>query len=136
MTLTLLLDNFVKAIKADEYFSSTKVIYAYPCKVKPTLLSENIIAVGLTDISLESTSIGNDGDFGKASIFADIFVPAKSGNAQMSEEFIRLCADAWELGVISVSANRVEFDSSLGAYVLKSVFTFSEHFDFGGESDE
>lgn len=134
MNIPSLLDSFARILKSDEYFDSVKIISAYPFTVKPTMLKENVIALGFSDISINDCCIGGDETDGYVKIFADIFVPLKEDGRIACQIFTRMCDDLKDMNIVAVSAQRIYSDSKSTAYVMKTQFTFRGAIEFGGDS--
>ncbi|MGN0522375.1 MAG: hypothetical protein ACI4IQ_07040 [Eubacterium sp.] len=136
MKINKCVDAFIERLKASPCFEDIKILGAYPCSVKPTQLTKTVIAVGLCDIDMSSSGLGEDSRAGCYSVFADIFLPWKADNAVMSDIFKNICAAVYDLNIIGIKAQRITVDNTTGSYVLKSVFTFNDEIDFGGDGDE
>lgn len=136
MRLDNIIDILAEKIRQDSYFDQTEITYAYPQAVKPTRLEKPYIALGIGDINMSPAYIDAEDFQGSISVFADIFVPYKRGSACIPEMFTRLCGCFGCLNLTSISAGRIESDPNVQAYALKTVITFSDRLDAGGDEDE
>ncbi len=129
MKIESLIDNLIKVISEDSYFSDIKLIKAYPCTIAPTRIGVETVAFGLDKISLSSSSVDDSNRDGDVSVFADIFIPIKTENSRAGEIFSRLCKCLSIYNILSVSAERITVDVNTSAYVLKTVFTFNDEIE-------
>ena len=70
-----IMTDFIELITADEYFKDIQILRAYPGGIKSTLLENAVVAVGLKEINVEDSSLGESVKTGTISVFANIYVP-------------------------------------------------------------
>ena len=136
MRLDTVLDKLIGIIKGDVYFDNIKVIRAYPSDIKPTRLNCPYIALGLSEIDMSSSSIDSMQRSGMISVFADIYVSGRNDGAVIYDIFTRLCEMLSRFNVLSIKAERTQYDTYTQANVLKSVITFDDEITFGGALNE
>lgn len=132
MRLDTILDELIRLIKSDDYFDNIKVIKAYPSDVKPTRLNSPYIAVGLGEVDMHSSSIDSAQRSGQISVFADVYVSGREDGAIIYDIFTRLCKVLSCFNVLSIKADRTQYDTYTQANVLKGVITFDDEITFGG----
>lgn len=136
MRLDTLLDELIGIIKGDTYFDNIRVIKAYPSDIKPTRLNCPYIALGLSEIDMNSSSIDSSQRSGTISVFADIYVSGRCDGAIICDVFTRLCEVLSCFNVLSIKAGRTQYDTYTQANVLKGVITFDDEITFGGALNE
>ncbi|MGN1329017.1 MAG: hypothetical protein ACI4V4_04880 [Eubacterium sp.] len=136
LNIKSLLDEFVLALRKDSYFDEIKIISAYPYAFRPTELKECIIAVGFSDISLESDRIGESSRYGQVKIFVDIFVPFGNDSKMACEIFTHICEVANCYNVVAISAQRTYANKETASYIMKTEVAFNGEIMFGGGSGE
>lgn len=136
LNIKTLLDDFVSALRKDSYFDDIKIIRAYPFMPRPTELKECVVAVGFSDITLESDRIGESDRYGQVKIFADIFVPFGRDSRKACEIFTRICEALNCYNVVSISAQRTYANKETASYIMKSEIAFNGEIMFGGGSGE
>ena len=129
MRVENMVDELIYLIKSDDYFSDITVMKAYPCTAAPTRIAKKTVALGLENIDLSSSSVGESNRAGNVSVFADIFVPLKSENSKTCEIFTRLCRCFYVYPILSISAQRITVDINTSSYVLKTKFTFNDEIE-------
>lgn len=127
------INDFISAVKNSSALGDVKFIKVYPTNDKPTILDETVVAVGLDKIELENESIGSNIKHGSISIFADIYVPVNKQSSKLTDILSEICSAVSSLCITGIKAGRIEYDHTARAYVLKSVFTFNDEIEFGGE---
>lgn len=136
LNIKTLLDDFVSNLRKDNYFDDIKIISAYPFLSRPTQLKQSVVAVGFSDITLESDRIGESSRYGQVKIFADIFVPFGNDSRRTCEIFTNICKAASCYNVVSVSAQRTYANKESASYIMKTEFAFNGEILFGGGSGE
>lgn len=136
LNIKTLLDEFVSNVRGDSSFDDIKIISAYPFTVKPDFLSEKLIAVGFSDISMTNCHIGFRESAGDVKIFADIFVPVNQDSREACKIFSGLCSALKSMNIVAVSAQRICVDEKTASYVMKTEFTFRDEIALGGEGGE
>ncbi|MDD6728276.1 MAG: hypothetical protein PUE08_03535 [Eubacteriales bacterium] len=136
LNIKTLLDDFVTMVRESGELEGVKLISAYPFTARPTMLKENLVAVGISDISLNACHIGFRESAGDVKIFADIFVPLEEDSRQASKIFTKLCIALKSMNITAISAERIVASKEAGAYVMKTEFTFRDEILFGGEGGE
>lgn len=136
MRLDTILDELIKIIKDNAYFDNIKVIKAYPSDVKPTRLGCPYIAVGLSEIDMHSSSIDSARRSGQISVFADVYVSGKQNCTLIYDIFTKLCEVLSCFNVLSIKADRTQYDTYTQANVLKGIITFDDEITFGGTLNE
>lgn len=127
------INDFISAVKKSSALRDVKFIRVYPTNDKPTMLDETVVAVGIDKIELENESIGSETKHGSVSIFADIYVPVNKQSSKMTDILSSICSAVSSPCISGIKAGRIEYDNTARAYVLKSVFTFNDEIEFGGE---
>jgi hypothetical protein len=129
MRLDEIIDQFIALIKENEYFEDIRAIKAYPCTDAPVRISRATVALGVERIDMSSVSVDESNRAGEVSVFADIFVPLKSGSDKAQEIFLKLCSCLSGYNILSVSAERIAVDVNTSSYVLKTAFTFNDEIE-------
>lgn len=125
MKIENVLDDIIRTIQADEYFSDIRVIKAYPCSVAPTRLADETVVIGFDEIRFSSMCVDESGREGDIAVFIDIFVPVKMNSSRASDILSRLCRCFGNYNVLSVCAERLTVDLNTAAYQLRTAFTFN-----------
>lgn len=131
-----MLDGILSEIKdkisQSSLFKGVKIIVAYENKSKPVRLANPVIALGIDSVELSSQSIDENSRCGEIRIFADIFVPVDNQGINAQEIFINICKLLACYNVLSVTAQRMSYDSQTQAYLLATSVCFRDTLDFGG----
>lgn len=130
------LNDFVRFMKNDEFFSGVKIIHAYPFNKKPERLDYPIVAVGFSQIRLKPKHIGSNIKSGEVSIFADIYVPSKMKTDCIYDIMCHICNAAGHMNASSVFCDNTEYYKKAEAYITKIFITFNSEVSFGGENGE
>lgn len=136
MRLDTILDELIRIIKGNSYFDNIKVIKAYPSDINPTRLGYPYIAVGLSEIDMQSSGIDSAQRSGQISVFADVYVSGRQDCTLIYDIFTRLCEVLSCFNVLSIKASRMQYDTYTQANVLKGVITFDDEITFGGALNE
>ncbi len=128
--------SFIERLKKCPDLDGVRILSSYPCAIKPTQLDRAVIAVGFCDADMSSSGLGEDSRAGCYSVFADIFLPWKKDNSVMGDIFKNICLCVGDMNILSIKADRIAVDKATASFVLKSVFTFNEEIDFGGDDGE
>ena len=128
-----ILTDFMDILEADEFFKNARITRAYPDTVKPTRLKKATVAVGIKNIEVDESSVGQSVKSGSYSIFADIFVPYTYDKQSFERIVFRICADISELNLVAIEVSGISADPTAECYMMKSVFTFNDELCFKGE---
>jgi len=134
MTTENLIDGIVSLL--GNALEGVEVIRAYPERQIQPRLVQKTVAVGFDGTELSSSSLDSSERSGEYRVFADIFVPASFGSGETAEIFNSICDAYSAFNILSLSAERISFDSVLSAYVLKTSATFGGEYEIGGADDE
>lgn len=113
-------------------FQGVKIIMAYENRSKPVRLANPVVALGIDSVELSSDSVGENSRSGEIKVFADIFVPTDSDVINPQEIFINICKLLACYNVLSVTAQRMVYDSQTQSYLLAASVCFRDMVDFGG----
>lgn len=125
MRFNTLLNELILLIKNDSYFKDIKVKYSYPSRVKPTRLSRSYITLGINSAEIIPAYVDSDDKTASITVFADIFVPEKSGSEKNSEIFMNLCRVFMNTGITGISAGRISYDKNVQAFLLETSISFN-----------
>ena len=125
-----ILSDFTALLEADDYFSDTRIIRAYPDEIKPTLLKKAVIAVGLRSIEVEDGSVGQSVKSGSYGIFADIFVPYSHDKKAMEQIVFRICRDISQLNIVAIEVSGISVNTTAECFVMHCLFTFNDEICF------
>lgn len=132
-------ENFVNAIiskiKENSFFDDKKVIQAFPDVQKATALRKPVIAVGLKEISVGDSSIGQQIKTGNISISANVFIPFSCTGCSAEKCICEICKSVIGCGISAVRISECAADSYAQCFTVQSVFTFNDEIAFGGEFD-
>lgn len=131
-----ILTDFIKRIKADEYFDNIIVTRAYPDTVKPTLLKKAVVAVGIKNIDLDENSLGQNVKTGSYSIFSNIYVPYSFDKCALEQIVFRICKNISALNIVAIEISEISANSTVECFVMKAVFTFNDKLSFGDSEYE
>ena len=131
-----ILAGFLGRLLDYRFFADVQITRAFPRTVKPTVLKNTVIAVGIQEIHIDDASIGGDVKTGFFSVFADIFVPFSDESATPEKFVFRICRDTADFRIVSVRVSEIKTNSTAGCYVMRAVFTFHNEIVFGGNGDE
>lgn len=129
MRIENIINELEELIKADGYFENIDVVKAYPRHPAPTRNSRETVALGIDSIDMDSPEADGSARSGNIAVFADIFVPIKLSNSLAFEILEKLCSVLCAFNVLSVSAQRITFDTDTSSYLLKTVFTFNDEIE-------
>lgn len=119
------LENLVNTLKDDEFFLDIRIINAFPRINAPVRLSRETVAVGFSEIKLDSVSVDEDNCAGDVCVFVDIFIPLKYETERLNEIFTRICRCFFEFNILSISADKTVVDGGTASYVMKTKFNFN-----------
>ena len=131
-----ILHEFLSRILDDRFFSNIQITRAYPKAVKPTVLENVAVAVGIKSIELDENSINENVKAGTFSIFTDIFLPFEFDQTVPESIVFRICKDVSDFNIVSIQISEIKANSLAGCYVMRAVFTFNNQLNFGGNDDE
>lgn len=131
-----ILNEFLNRILDDKFFADIQITRAFPDAVKPTILKNAAVAVGIKSLELDENSINESIKSGSFSVFADIFIPFDYGRIVPETIVFRICRDVSDFNIVSISISEIEASSLAQCYIMRTVFTFNNQLSFGGESDE
>lgn len=127
-----ILSDIKDKISQSSLFQGVKIIVAYENRNKPVRLANPVIALGIDSVELSSDSIDENSRCGEIRVFADIFVPVDNQGLNAQEIFINICKLLACYNVLSVTAQRMSYDSQTQAYLLATSVCFKDTVDFGG----
>ena len=125
-----ILSDFIDKLEADDFFENIRITRAYPDEIKPTQLKKAVVAVGIRNIEVDESSIGQDIKSGSYSLFANIFVPYSYDKQTFERIVFRICMDISELNLVAIEVSGVTANTTAECYVMKSVFTFNDEISF------
>ena len=131
-----ILHDFLSRILDDRFFADIQITRSYPKAVKPTILKNIAVAVGIKSIELDENSINEDVKAGTFSIFTDIFLPFEFDKNVPESIVFRICKDVSDFNIVSINISEIKANSLVGCYVMRAVFTFNNELSFGGNDDE
>lgn len=131
-----ILINFLNRILDDRFFADVQITRAFPAAVKPTVLKNAVIAVGIKSIDIDDNSLGSNVKTGTFSVFADIFVPFSEDKTTPEKFVFRICRDTADFNIVSISVSEIKANSTAECYVMRSVFTFNNEISFWSDEDE
>lgn len=131
-----ILHEFLSRILEDRFFADIQITRAYPKAVKPTILKNIAVAVGIKSIELDENSINENVKAGSFSVFTDIFLPFAFDKTVPESIVFRICRDVSDFNIVSIQISEIKADSLVGCYVMRAVFTFNNELSFGGNDDE
>ncbi|MDE6123947.1 MAG: hypothetical protein K2G22_01785 [Eubacterium sp.] len=131
-----MMPDFIELITADEYFKDIQVTRAYPGVIKPTLLKNAVVAVGIKEINVEDSSLGENVKTGSISVFANIYVPYSFDKSNFEKIVFRICSNVAEFNIVSVNVSEITANSASECFVMKAVFTFNNELCFRNDEDE
>ncbi|MDE5996349.1 MAG: hypothetical protein K2G56_05460 [Eubacterium sp.] len=131
-----ILNKFISRILDDRYFADVQVTRAYPNAVKPTILKNTAVAVGIKSIELDDNAINENVKAGTFSVFTDIFLPFESDQTVPESIVFRICRDVSDFNIVSISISEIKANSLAQCYVMRAVFTFNNELSFGGDNYE
>lgn len=136
MKIDKIADEFINTLRLSGILADVKIIEAYPNLTKPTRLSKPVVSVSACNMDLSVNGIGEDNFAGEYAVNVNIYIAKELGAYNPAEIFGRICKAADNLLISGVKADDVKFDRTSDCFVLKSVFTFNNQFDFGGGENE
>lgn len=131
-----IITDFIELITADEYFKDIQIIRAYPGVIKPTLLKNAVVAVGMKEINVEDSSLGENVKTGTISVFANIYVPYSFDKSKFEKIVFRICRNVAEFNIVAVKISEITVNSASECFVMKVVFTFNDELCFRDDEDE
>ena len=131
-----ILSAFLSRMLDDKYFADVQITRAYPNAIKPTILKNTAVAVGIKSIELDENSIRENVKAGTFSIFTDIFIPFDSDKSVPESIVFRICKDVSDFNIVSISISEIKANSLVQCYVMRAVFTFNNELCFGGNEYE
>ena len=131
-----IMTDFIELITADEYFKDIQILRAYPGGIKSTLLENAVVAVGLKEINVEDSSLGESVKTGTISVFANIYVPYSFDKRNNKKIVFRICRNVAEFNIVSVNISEITANSASECFVMKVVFTFNDELCFRDDEDE
>lgn len=131
-----ILNEFLSRILGDRFFADIQITRAYPNAVKPTLLKNTAVAVGIKSIELDENAVHDNVKAGSFSVFADIFLPFDSDKTVPESIVFRICRDVCDFNIVSISISEIKANSVAQCYIMRAVFTFNNELSFGGNDDE
>ncbi|MDE6110747.1 MAG: hypothetical protein K2F65_02400 [Eubacterium sp.] len=131
-----ILNAFLSRILDDKYFADIQVTRAYPNAVKPTILKNTAVAVGIKSIELDENAINENVKAGTFSVFTDIFLPFESDKTVPESIVFRICRDVSDFNIVSINISEIKANSIAQCYIMRAVFTFNNEIGFGGNYDE
>lgn len=136
----MVLKNVLAKIKAsleeNDYFDSIKITNAYVAEKKPTRLNCRVIALGIEKIDFNSSSVGQNYRTGDIRLFADVFLPACDDTSFYGEIICEICKSLYDYNVLSISADRIKYDTSVQAYIMKCTICLGDVIQLGGTENE
>ena len=131
-----IMTDFIELITADEYFKDIQILRACPGGIKSTLLENAVVAVGLKEINVEDSSLGESVKTGTISVFANIYVPYSFDKSNFEKIVFRICRNVAEFNIVSVNISEITANSASECFVMKVVFTFNDELCFRDDEDE
>lgn len=131
-----ILNEFLSRILDDRFFANIQITRAYPNAVKPTVLKNTAVAVGIKSIELDENAVYEHVKAGTFSVFTDIFLPYESDKTVPESIVFRICRDVADFNIVSIRISEIKADSFAQCYVMRAVFTFNNELFFGGKEDE
>lgn len=131
-----ILTDFIGRILDDRFFADVQITRAFPAAIKPTVLKNAAIAVGIKGIDIDDNSLGGNVKTGTFSVFADIFVPFSDDKTTPERFVFRICRDTADFNIVSIRVSEIKINSTAECYVMRSVFTFNNEISFWGDEDE
>ena len=131
-----ILNEFISRMLDDKYFTDIQITRAYPNTMKPTILKNTAVAVGIKSIELDENSINEHIKAGSFSVFTDIFLPFESDKTVPESIVFRICKDVSDFNIVSISISEIKVNSLAQCYVMRAVFTFNNELGFGGDYNE
>ncbi|MDE7124220.1 MAG: hypothetical protein K2N83_01855, partial [Eubacterium sp.] len=113
-----IMPDFIELITADEYFKDIQVTRAYPGVIKPTLLKNAVVAVGIKEINVEDSSLGENVKTGSISVFANIYVPYSFDKSNFEKIVFRICSNVAEFNIVSVNISEITANSASECFVM------------------
>jgi len=129
-------NEIIGKIRENGFFDDKKVIHAFPDIQKPVILKKAVIAVGLKEISVDDSSIGQASKAGNISVSADVFIPFSLHGCSTEKIVCEICRSVSAYGISAVKISACCADSYSQCFVVKAVFTFNDEIVFGGDTDE
>lgn len=131
-----ILHEFLSRILDDRFFADIQITRAYPDVIKPTLLKNAAVAVGIESIELDENAISENVKAGSFSVFTDIFIPFQFSKAVPESIVFRICRDVADFNIVSIKISEIKANSLAQCYVMRAVFTFNNEIGFGGKENE
>ena len=131
-----ILNEFISRMLDDKYFADVQVTRAYPNAIKPTILNNTAVAVGIKSIELDDHAINENVKAGTFSVFTDIFLPFESDKTVPESIVFRICRAVSDFNIVSISISEIKANSLTQCYVMRAVFTFNNELSFGGDNYE
>lgn len=128
-----ILSDFISRLEADAFFENIRIKRAYPDEIRPTQPKKAVVAVGIKNIEVDETSVGQNIKSGSYSVFADIFVPYSFDKQSFEKIVFRICMDIAELDLTAIEISGITADTAAECYMMKSLFTFNDEICFGGD---
>ncbi|MDE5670627.1 MAG: hypothetical protein K2I14_04080 [Eubacterium sp.] len=131
-----ILNEFLSRLLDDRFFADIQLTRAYPNAVKPTVLKNTAVAVGIKSIELDDNAVYENVKAGTFSVFADVFLPFESDKTVPEAIVFRICRDVSDFNIVSINISEIKANSLAQCYIMRAVFTFNNELFFGGKEDE
>ncbi|MCM1432335.1 MAG: hypothetical protein NC119_00120 [Clostridiales bacterium] len=132
MKLYNIVPEIKSVLKSSKKMIGAKIISGFPAGNKPTKIENVVISLGIERVDFEPAEIEDSTRTGQVSIYADIYAPAKLKGDISYRVLCILCDSLKDYNIISISAQKMEYQKDIQAFVTKTVITFSDKFTFGG----
>ncbi len=134
--LSDIVTDFVEKLSKSEEMAGVKIVTKFPYGIKPTEIDKAVVSVGLKNIKLSNSSLGEDDRSGNYTISAKIFVPFKMGGFVTNSVFCRICkVMLMNCDVVACKCGETLADEKTSSYVLECEFDFEDEFNFGGATN-
>ncbi len=131
-----ILNEFLSRILDDRYFADIQITRAYPNAIKPTVLNNPAVAVGIKSIELDDNAVNENVKAGTFSVFADVFLPFESDLTVPEAIVFRICRDVSDFNIVSINISEMKANSLAQCYIMRAVYTFNNELTFGGKNNE
>lgn len=131
-----ILNEFLSRLLDDGFFADIQLTRAYPNAVKPTVLKNTVVAVGIRSIELDDNAVHENVKAGTFSVFTDVFLPFESDETVPEAIVFRICRDVSDFNIVSINISEIKANSLAQCYSMRAVFTFNNELFFGGKADE
>lgn len=132
MKLYSIVPEIKSILKSSKKMTGAKIISGFPAGIKPTKIDSVVISLGIDRVDFEPAEIEDSTRTGQVSIYADIYMPVKLKGDVSYRVLCILCDALKNYNIISISAEKMEYQKDIQAFVTKTVITFSDKFTFGG----